>query len=624
MSIKTLFKENIDTLKTYLNILVLRKYAKPFLKSIALVLLLNTLISILGMINPLLTQALIDRVYPQREWFLFYIIIAIYLSIFISSIILGTVTSYKQTKIQEKMTFNLMIDMQKSCSKATYGFFSKRQAGEYAYRFSSDAGTIVGFYAEFLPQIVITIIQLIVFLIISINLNSSLTCIYLSLLPVKIVLEILKSNRSRPLQHLRQQINQDINNFFVQFHKGILTVKVFLKEKFEEKRLVKLLGDRIRLVFKQWRIGTTYDLFKSFFGGTWEAVVLFYGWYMAINGQISLGTLVALQLYLTKLAGPIGLLIKSINMLMLGSVATERIMETLNSEAEESLQNSLPAPSYRSASTDRQLHSPLKGAIEFKHIFFGYRKGNQVLKDINFKVAPGTFVGITGPSGVGKTTLTNLLIKIFRPDSGSIYLDGIDIESMPIKELREQLSVVQQEIFLFNGTIMDNILYGNKQATRLDALNASQAAAAHDFIVNLPEGYDTIFGGKAGINLSQGQKQRIALARALIRNAPILILDEFTTALDVRTDVDVFTNIKNNFSHKTIFLISHKVAHLLNTDYTIVLYQGGIKEMDSPGTLLKKPSLFRDLYEIQYQIGNFGLEKEYGVLEQELGVSPAK
>lgn len=592
-------------LKNYLYIFDLKHYIKPFIVSIIGLVLLNICVAIIGMLNPLITQVLIDKVLPNRDLNLFYILFAIYIGIFATSLVIQILISKINTTITQKMLFKIKRNMQKACSKASYRFFASRSPGEHIYRFNSDAETVVNIFTSKIPEIFMSIVQLILFLVISFWYNKKMTFLYLAIIPFKIAMEFFVSNRTRPLQVQQLEIGQEINNFYSENILGILTIKLFSREKFEENRLVKILVRQIRLVFKSWRISTAYGIISSFFGGIWEAFVMFFGWYLVIKGELTIGALVALQLYLGRLAGPIGNTIKMISVLMQGSIATKRIQETLNAEQEENGNKS---------NLDNYLH----GDIEFSKVDFGYSEEKPVVKDISFVIKPGMAVGITGPSGVGKTTLINLLLQVYKQNSGLITIGGVDIQTLTMKDLRKHFSIVQQEVFFFQGTIRDNILFGNKYADEDQIIKAARAANAHDFIINQKDGYNTILGGKEGINLSTGQKQRLALARALIKDSPILIMDEFTASLDAESEYSVLNNLKSLFANKVILIISHKVSQLMETDFVLVIYNGKIAQSGLPNELVKQEGVFKKLHNLQFRITELQFENEYRELERDL------
>ena len=603
-------KQNVwQKVGRFLVVFRLLKYLRPHRSKIALLIAMNAVSALLAMVLPLLTKILIDQAYANKDWDIFFKVIVINGALLIGTMLVGLVLSYFSTLIREKTAFKMQVDMQKMCSKATYRFFEGRAPGEHIFRFTTDIGNVIAVLTDLIPRVVMIVSQLLFFIVIALKLSPRLTLMFLAFLPFLLVIALVKNAKLRPLQKEMQERSSDVNDFHAQYRTGILTTKIFAKEKFEERRLVRVLAKRVRLAFRMWRLDTLYESINMLFGGGWNAAVIFYGWALVIRGEMTLGTLVALRMYLSNLSRPLQMGAAMIGTLMRGSVSAERILETFHAERETAHEGEgEPLPS-------------LVGQVSFSDVCFGYQPDHPVLRHVSFEVEPGSIVGITGPSGVGKTTLINLIARLYEVDSGTICIDGSDLSRMSIPSLRRQLSVLSQEPFLFAGTIRENILYGRRTATEAEMQEAAVAAQAHDFVMDLENGYDTVLG-KDGISLSAGQKQRIALARALVRNTPILILDEFTASLDAESEVGICRSIQEHFSDKTIFTVSHKVSHLMEADLVLVLYKGTITEQGSPQELLNHDGLFRKLYRLQYRFSLIQAEQEYNEMEKEL-VEPA-
>ncbi len=245
----------------------------------------------------------------------------------------------------------------------------------------------------------------------------------------------------------------------------------------------------------------------------------------------------------------------------------------------------------------------LNGEIEFKNVTFGYEKERPIIRNVSFLVSPGEVIALVGRSGAGKTTIVNLLMRFYDPQEGVILIDKIDIRNLQIQSLRRQMSIVPQETVLFSSSILENIRYGTPYASREEVIEAAKLANAHEFIMNLPNGYDTVIGDEAGINLSGGQKQRIAIARAFLHNPRILILDEATSGLDSESEVAIKDAIKKLMKGRTTFIISHRLGFVKEADYILVIENGEIVERGSHNELIKKNGLYKTLYE-------FGVERE--------------
>ncbi len=307
---------------------------------------------------------------------------------------------------------------------------------------------------------------------------------------------------------------------------------------------------------------------------------------MVSRGEINIGDIVGVSMYLGMFYGPIKSFSRLMEMAGNAVAGCRRVFEVMDEvpDVKEKVNaNKLPR---------------VKGEVEFKGISFSYNDEIKILKNINLKVNPGETVAFVGATGVGKTTIASLLNRFYDPQSGSILMDGIDIKDVTLKSLRDNISMVLQDTFLFNGTIYENIVYGWKEATKDQVVAASKAANAHNFIENLEDGYDTIIGER-GVRLSGGQKQRISIARAILRNSPILILDEATSALDTKTEKEIQAALDEISKDRTTIVIAHRLSTIYNADKIVVLEGAGIKEMGTHDELIRSEGTYAMLYKSQ-------------------------
>jgi ATP-binding cassette subfamily B protein/subfamily B ATP-binding cassette protein MsbA len=304
---------------------------------------------------------------------------------------------------------------------------------------------------------------------------------------------------------------------------------------------------------------------------------------------LTVGELVGFILYLALFYEPLGRLHGLNQMLQAARAAGERVFDILDATPERSR-----APGHR----ERALAEPVRGAVRYENIQFGYGNGRSALKNISLQAVPGQMIALVGPTGSGKSTLVNLLPAFYQPDSGTITIDGQNIAEVSLESLRSQISVVSQEAFLFNGTIRENILYGRLDAGEEQLLAASRAANCHDFIVHLPEGYDSRVGER-GVKLSVGEKQRVSIARALLKNAPILILDEATASVDTATEKLIQEALERLMANRTSFVIAHRLSTIANADQILVLRHGEIVESGTRQELLEQNGLYAKLSRIQ-------------------------
>lgn len=367
---------------------------------------------------------------------------------------------------------------------------------------------------------------------------------------------------------------------------GIKEIQIFNQQEREEKRIKNLSIKHSRAYLKaSFFFETTFPLL-AFFTALGSVIVIIFGGFMVSRGEINIGDIVGFSMYLGMFYGPIKSFSRLMEMAGNAVAGCKRVFEVMDE-----------VPDVKEKVNGKRLPR-VKGEVEFKGISFSYNDQIKVLKNINLKVNPGETVAFVGATGVGKTTIASLLNRFYDPQSGSILMDGIDIKDVTLKSLRDNISMVLQDTFLFNGTIYENIVYGWKEATRSQVLAASKAANAHNFIENLEDGYDTIIGER-GVRLSGGQKQRISIARAILRNSPILILDEATSALDTKTEKEIQAALDEISKDRTTIVIAHRLSTIYNADKIVVLEGVGIKEMGTHDELIRSGGTYAMLYKSQ-------------------------
>jgi subfamily B ATP-binding cassette protein MsbA len=368
---------------------------------------------------------------------------------------------------------------------------------------------------------------------------------------------------------------------------SIHVVKAFTREEYEQQRLVdkSLESVRIALLARNLkaRLSPMVDMIVA--GGT--CLVLWFGGRLALRGVLSPGSLVLFIWYLSKLYKPMRELSKMTDTYSKAAVGYERIREVLDTDRQvKDLPGARPAHKFQ-------------GAVELDSVTFSYRPDYPVLKKVSLRVQPGQIAALVGPTGAGKTTIVSLIPRFYDPDAGTVSIDGSDVRLFQQESLRQQISFVLQETLLFRGPVWYNIAYGNPEASRGDIVYAAKQANAHEFIERLPQGYDTVIGER-GMTLSGGQRQRIAIARAVIRNAPILVLDEPGSGLDAASEKLVFEALNRLMKEKTSIVIAHKFSTVQAADVIFVVNKGEIVEQGNHTELLRKGGLYAELYELQF------------------------
>lgn len=385
-----------------------------------------------------------------------------------------------------------------------------------------------------------------------------------------------------------QSVVADITSVLQESVSSARVVKSFVREDYEIQRFGKENMDNFYANMKNVRLNAILTPVIELVAAIGVTAILWYGGNSVINGYITAGSLVAFLTYAVNISNPIKRLSKVIAAIQKALAAAQRVYDLL--DLPETVQNAEGAVEL----------PPVQGVVEFKHVDFSYNEGEQILADINFASQPGQVVAFVGPSGAGKSTIASLLPRFYDVTAGEITIDGYDIRKVTLQSLREQVGIVPQETLLFNGSVYDNILYGRLDATKEEVEEAAKAANAHDFIMELPNGYESMLGDR-GVNISGGQRQRIAIARAILKNPKILILDEATSALDTEAERVVQEALDRLMVGRTSFVIAHRLSTVKNANKILVLDKGRIIESGNHEELLAKDGLYAHLYQIQYR-----------------------
>jgi subfamily B ATP-binding cassette protein MsbA len=423
-------------------------------------------------------------------------------------------------------------------------------------------------------------------------LNWQFTLIALSVLPLLFVVIYSYTRRIKKAAREVRKKEGEITSIITEALSSIRVIKAFAQEDYEMRRLEEHSLENVELTLRARNMKARLMPLVEIIVAIGTCLVLWFGVRLVLSGGLSAGDLIVFISYLAKLYKPIQDLSKISDVFSKASVGYDRIDEILNAN-----QTVPESPSARMA-------PQFKGEIEFEHVYFSYSSGRQVLQDINLRIEPGQLAAFVGPTGAGKTTIISLISRFYDPDSGVVKIDSHDIRSYFQKTVRQQISFVLQETFLFNAPVWENIAYGKPEANFQEIMQAAQLANAHEFIERLPEGYDT-FIGEHGVALSGGQRQRLAIARAVIRNAPILIMDEPSSGLDAASEKLVFEALDRLMQAKTSIVIAHRLSTIRKADIIFVIDNGSIVEIGRHQELLALNGIYADHYRIQFS------EEEY-------------
>jgi len=554
-------------------------------KLLSEVLLASLTLQLLGLTTPLITQVIIDKVMVQESLATLDVMAIALLLVSVFESVLGILRVFIFTHTARRLDLSLSAQLFRHLMRLPLAYFEARRVGDTVARVQ-ELEQIRQFLTGTALTVILDSIFAIVYLALMSYYNITLTFVSLAVLPLFAALTII----STPI--LRNWLNQTFNRsadsqaFLVETITAIHSVKAHAAEPVARERWEGLFAKFIRTGFKASTTSNISSNIGNFFTNFSNLLILWVGARLVIDHQITVGQLIAFQMLSARVTGPLLRLVQLWQNLQQVLLSVDRIGDILNAAPEAEMGTGLVLP-------------PLKGEVSFQQVFFRYSPHTEpVLKGISFQVQPGQFIGVVGRSGSGKSTLSKLLQRLYQIESGRILIDGFDLKSCDLASLRGQIAVVLQEDFLFNGSILENISLGNPDITAKQVVEAAKLAVAHDFISQLPFGYETNVGER-GTALSGGQRQRIALARMFLSPAPILILDEATSALDSETEQQVLSNLQKISAHRTVFLIAHRFAPLKRADLILVMEKGIIAEQGNHPSLLQQKGLYWSLYQRQ-------------------------
>lgn len=508
-------------------------------------------------------------------------------SLFVASGFLEFLDRYLSELLSQKVIFRLRVDLYSHLQDLSYGFYDKIDTGQIILRTTGDMDTIGRFIGFSFSRLIHSILTFIIAIAILLSINVELTVIAFIILPMLAFVVIVFNRKIAPILEEQWTVFSRFNTVIKEYITGMRVVKALgLEPVFRENYMDK--ADRV------------YDLRVSFarfaslmwpsiglLSGIASVLVYVYGGFKVISRMLSLGDLVAFITYLSMLNRPIiafGFFIINYKRAM---VSANKIFEVLDTE-----------PEVREEPEAVEIKE-VKGAIEFRNVTFGYVEGKPVLKGISFKIRPGEKVAIVGGTGSGKSTILKLIPRFYDPWSGQVLIDGIDVRKVKLSSLRRHIGIVHQDVFIFSGTIKDNIAYGKPNAKMDEIIEAARIAGIHDFISQLPKGYETPVAER-GITLSGGQRQRIAIARAILMNPEILLLDDPTSNLDAETEVRVVEALKKLIEDRTAIIVTQRLSTLKLADRILVLDKGEIVEDGTHEELLSKGGVYARLYMSQF------------------------
>lgn len=564
------------------------KYIKPYWKR-GLAAGICTIIAAGGTAYlPFVIKDMVDQVLSEKNTTMLNWIV---LSIIVVFVIRG-IAYYGQSYLMNYVGQRVIIDIRKAVfeklQRLSMSFYDKHKTGTIMSYVTNDVSALQSAMVDNVVEMITETVILVASIVMMIYLDWKLFLVTFATFPVVLFFIDNFGKRIRKSGSRIQEAAADITSVLQEVASSPRVIKSFVREGYEVDRFDKENMNNFRANMKYAQLSSTLTPTIEFVAAVGVSIILWYGGNSVINGSITAGSLVAFLTYAVNISNPIKRLSRVIGNIQKALAAAQRVFDVL--DLPENIKN---AP-------DAKALPKVKGDVRFNDVSFAYNENEEVLSHVSFEVKPGEMVAFVGPSGAGKSTVASLLPRFYDAINGSITIDGQDIRKVTLDSLREQVGIVPQETVLFNGSVYDNILYGRLDATREEVEAAAKAANAHDFIMQLPDGYETMLGDR-GMNISGGQRQRISIARAILKNPQILILDEATSALDTESERVVQEALDRLMVGRTSFVIAHRLSTIKNADKIMVLEKGQLIEQGNHDELMAMDGLYAHLYKIQYR-----------------------
>ncbi len=530
--------------------------------------------------------SLVGKGVGEEEMKTIWLLTAFLLALYLLRVLFRYLSSYLSHKAAWYLVGDMRSRLYTKLQSFSMSFFEDKQTGDLMSRMINDTRDFELLYAHIIPDAVTNLLTVLGVMAILLTINwqlALLTCI-----PIPLILLSGKVfvKKIEPHFQTNQRVLGELNAKLQDNISGIQEIQAFVQEEHEAKKVEEKVFENVHSMLKALKASAIFQPCVEFLSAVGTILVVGVGGFLAFQGKLSVGDIVAFILYLSLFYPPV-----------LGMARMLEEMEQTYAGAERAMVI-LDTPVGIEDRPGAEELADVKGAVEFRHVSFDYGDGVPVLKDISFSCAPGQMVALVGPTGVGKTTVTLLLSRLYEPTEGEILIDGQNIGSVTLKSLRSNISPVLQDTFLFNASIGENIRYARPEASMEEVVEAAKAAHIHEDILNMPGGYDTQVGER-GLRLSGGQKQRIAIARAILRNAPVVVLDEATASVDVETEKEIQRAINDLAGTRTIFVIAHRLSTVRDADIILVIEEGRIAEQGSHEELTEKKGIYRRMLEAQ-------------------------
>ena len=564
-------------------------YIRPYKKQMLVVLFLMLSASALGMLIPKFFMLVMDVSIPNKDMrsIVFYSVMTMLIALY--TCVSLRIKIKLMTQIGQDIVHSIRYDICEHLQELPFSYYDERPHGKIQVRVVNYVNNLSDLLSNGIINTITDLCNLFFIIAFMLSINVKLTLVCLCGLPLLAVVIIALKKKQRKAWQIQSNKQSNLNAYIAESINGIRVTQSFVRED-ENSGIFNRLSDGyreawMRAVKFNFIMGPSVDIISTI--TTAFIYVLGISWMLNPDSGITVGVLIAFTAYISRFWNPINTLASFYNSLLTAISYLERIFETIDEPVlVKDAEGATEMP-------------PIKGDVEFKNVTFSYEDGVEILKKVSFKAKKGQTVAIVGPTGAGKTTIVNLLSRFYNVDSGEVLIDGIDISKVTIRSLRKQMGVMMQDSFIFSGTVMDNIRYGNKEVSDEQVIQAARTVCAHDFIMEMENGYYTQINER-GSRLSQGQRQLISFARALLADPKILILDEATSSIDTETEILLQKGLNELLKGRTSFIIAHRLSTIKNADFIMYIDAGGIAEMGSHEELISQKGEYYKLYMSQY------------------------
>ena len=584
-------KNNKEKPKNTKSVLLrLGKYLYDDKWRLLLAILLTIISNLLALVGPMLSGYAIDSIEPGKDavifekvfyyasWMILFYVLSSLFS-YLLSILMIHISQRVTRKLREAL-FSKLVDL-------PVGYYDTHQSGDIISRISYDIDIISTSLSTDAVQICASVITVIGSLVMMVMISPILVLVMLITIPLSIAYTRYMSGKVRPLFRKRSEKLGELNGFVEEMVSGQKTIKAYAREQVVMDKFDVINGEAVEAYYNSDYYGSIVGPTVNFINNLSLSLVTVFGALLYLFGKMTLGNISSFVLYSRKFSGPINEAANIVSELQSAAAAAERVFKIMDENSEKA--DMLGAKDL----------ADVKGTVDLSQVTFGYSKDKMIIRDLNMEAKQGNLIAIVGPTGAGKTTIINLLMRFYDADSGTIRVDNQNIQEVTRKSLRSAYVMVLQDTWVFYGTIFENIAYGKENATMEEVVAAAKAAKIHSYIKRLPLGYHTILN-EDGLNISMGQKQLLTIARAMLMDAKILILDEATSNVDTRTEIQIQTAMQELMAGKTCFVIAHRLSTIRNADLILVVDQGNVIEQGNHKELMERKGFYYQLYASQF------------------------